>query len=88
MPMGNPGEEGYLKVRRQEMENSGPQCRTCRFFDRHGKCRRYPPKVFMVQSAQNMKFLRHLPDVTPDEYCGEFEPKLDRVPAATSADHI
>ena len=35
----------------------------------------------MVQIAQNMKFLRHLPDVTADEYCGEFELKLNRVPA-------
>jgi hypothetical protein len=70
------------------MENSGSQCRTCRFFDRHRKCHRYPPKVFMVQNAQEIKFLRRLPDVTPDESCGEFEPKLARVTAAISADHI
>ena len=70
------------------MENSGSQCRTCRFFDRHRKCHRYPPKVFMVQNAQEVKFLGHLPDVTPDELWGEFEPKLDNVPAAISVDHI
>lgn len=70
------------------MKNSENRCKSCRFFDRHGKCRRYPPKVFMVQSAQNMKFLRHLPDVTPDEYCGEFELQLGCVPAAVPLDHI
>jgi len=70
------------------MKKSGHQCRTCKFFDRHGKCHRYPPKVFMVQSAEKIKFVRHLPDVTPDEYCGEFEPQFDRVPEAVSSDHI
>jgi hypothetical protein len=68
------------------MNSTDNRCRNCRFFDRHGKCRRYPPKAFVVQNGQ--KFLRHLPDVTPDEYCGEFEPKFDSVPTAISAGHI
>jgi len=32
-----------------------------------------------------MKFLRHLPDVSADEYCGEFEAKAAYVPAAVPA---
>jgi hypothetical protein len=42
----------------------------------------------MTQNEETMKFLRRLPDVKPDEYCGEFEPKFDRVPTDISADHI
>lgn len=70
------------------MNNTNNQCKNCKFYDRHGKCRRYPPAVFMVQNVETMKFLRHLPDVTPDEFCGEFEPKFDRIPVAISAGHI
>ena len=70
------------------MKNSENRCKTCRYFDRHGKCRRYPPQVFAVQNAQDMKFLRHLPDVTADEYCGEFESKFKSAPAALSTDRL
>jgi hypothetical protein len=42
----------------------------------------------MVENAQDIKFVRHLPDVTQDEYCGEFLPKkLDRAPIPISAGH-
>lgn len=70
------------------MNNTDNRCRNCKFFDRHGKCRRYPPTVFMVRNTQAVKFLRHLPDVTPDEYCGEFESKFDGVPTAVTAGQL
>lgn len=57
------------------MADTNDRCADCRYFDRHGKCRRYPPRVFMLADAGNTKFLRHLPDVKKDEYCGEFAPK-------------
>jgi len=71
----------------QEMNDTNIRCRNCRFFDRHGKCRRYPPKVFVTANGPDMKFLRHLPDVSADEYCGEFETKAAYVPAAMLAGH-
>ncbi|MFH1716707.1 MAG: hypothetical protein ABIF19_05105 [Planctomycetota bacterium] len=64
------------------MHDTNIRCKNCRFFDRHGKCRRYPPRVFIAANGQDMRFLRHLPDVAADEYCGEFEPKAVNVPAA------
>lgn len=70
------------------MNNTDNRCKNCKFFDRHGKCRRYPPSVFMIQNAETMKFLRRLPDVKPNEYCGEFECKFDMVPTDISAEHI
>jgi hypothetical protein len=57
------------------MTDTNIRCKNCKFFDRHGKCRRYPPKVFAFGEAENLKFMRHLPDVATDEYCGEFQPK-------------
>jgi len=58
------------------MNDTNNCCKNCKFFDRHGKCRRYPPKVFILGEGENIKFLRHLPDVAANEYCGEFEPKV------------
>jgi hypothetical protein len=57
------------------MADRDKHCKNCEFFDRHGKCRRYPPKVFAFGEAENLKFIRHLPDVTANEFCGEFKPK-------------
>ena len=57
------------------MTDTNNRCKNYKFFDRHGKCRRYPPKVFAFGEAENLKFMRHLPDVAADEYCGEFQPK-------------
>ncbi len=57
------------------MSHTGKQCKDCEFFDKHGKCHRYPPQMFMVGAPGNEKFVRHLPDVKPDEYCGEFRQK-------------
>lgn len=58
------------------MTDTNNCCKNCKFFDRHGKCRRYPPKVFALGEGENLKFMRHLPDVAANEYCGEFEPKV------------
>lgn len=57
------------------MNSTQYRCNNCMFFDRHGKCRRYPPKVFVVSEAGTFKFVRQLPSVTKDEHCGEFKTK-------------
>ncbi|MGD8501462.1 MAG: hypothetical protein PVJ86_12490 [Phycisphaerales bacterium] len=69
------------------MRNANHRCRNCEYFDRHGKCHRYPPKIFMMGEARNVKFVRQLPNVNHDEYCGEFEPRgpLVNAPVAISA---
>jgi len=57
------------------MNSADNTCSDCKFFDRHGKCRRYPPKVFMICDSGNLKFVRQLPGVYKDEHCGEFKPR-------------
>jgi hypothetical protein len=56
------------------MSDTSERCKNCKFFDKHGKCRRYPPQVFIVRDLENIEVMRHLPPVNKDEYCGEFEP--------------
>jgi hypothetical protein len=57
------------------MSERDKQCRECEFFDKHGKCHRYPPQLFSVGAPPNRAFVEQLPNVKPDGYCGEFRHK-------------
>lgn len=50
-------------------------CEYCRFFDTYnnakGLCRRYPPSV--VSSEYSVSELTVYPEVTTDDWCGEFK---------------
>ena len=59
---------------RWKMSETDELCEYCKYFDA-GKCRRYPPKVFMIGEAWNAKPTQFFPKVNHDEYCGEFKPK-------------
>jgi hypothetical protein len=54
------------------MDNKVIRCENCLFYDRYmgdnGYCRRYPPKCSRSEG-------HILPDVTSDEFCGEFKPR-------------
>ena len=55
---------------------NGEKCDGCRYYHwwsrrNSGQCRRYPPK--MVD-----KHADRWPYVEPDDWCGEFEPKVER----------
>lgn len=50
------------------------QCDNCKYFH-SGKCRRYPPQVFLVGETGNTKPMQYFPEVNHDEYCGEFKYK-------------
>jgi len=56
------------------MSDTIEQCENCKFFDA-GKCRRYPPQVFLMGEARNAKPMQYFPEVNHDEYCGEFKSK-------------
>ena len=54
---------------------SGEKCDGCRFYhwwstQYSGQCRRYPPKI-VDRHAERW------PNVGPDDWCGEFEPKVE-----------
>ena len=54
-------------------------CETCRYFSvraGNGICRRRPPRVFVFQSERGDHLpVTEWPQVLPDEWCGEIEPR-------------
>ena len=59
------------------MENTieNQQCQNCRFWrfeNRKGRCKRYPPSV--KSGPTNRIDMWEFPEVTSDEWCGEWQP--------------
>jgi len=56
-----------------------PQCGECLFYApsdiNAGECHARPPTTAPVPTPQGLGFATAWPRVTPDTWCGEFEPK-------------
>lgn len=54
-------------------------CDTCRFYS-HLKtaCRKSPPSVLFIPVANQMQVMGAYPPVTPSDWCGSFEVKVDK----------
>lgn len=51
-------------------------CRNCRFYNEQGRdCRRFPPQVWGdPQSKFSSSYCCNFPEVSEDDWCGEFKP--------------
>lgn len=65
--------KGENDMKKNEIEKENQECSNCKFYsgDRHGICRRYPPKIIGFDSMDNQN--SEFPVVDQDDWCGEWE---------------
>lgn len=65
------------------MNNSNGRCDRCKFWIKKpleqeiGECRKGPPPVFPAQSQMGIQFIACWPPTKSDQWCGEYQPKLE-----------